>query len=125
MLPKRLPLLSGIGADCEIADKGYESNRLLSSPVKKVHGGHTAPVEPKATLGIRPGILSPAQPDPTGIQQTEALVQIATRNDGRSIYSLSPLSDLLSHLGLPTADSSSGAVGGWLARRSSWPLFSR
>ena len=53
-----IPLLTGLEAGAVIADKGYESNRLLDFVrASGSRGRHTAQVKPERTLGIRPGTL--------------------------------------------------------------------
>ena len=62
--PEATPLLDGIETGSVIADKGYESNRILAAyPLKRCYSDHTTQGQPEKSVGIRPGTIPAAQPD--------------------------------------------------------------
>ena len=50
--PQAIPLLEGIETGAVIADKGYESNRILAFIRSTGYGGNTAQIQPEGALGI-------------------------------------------------------------------------
>ena len=91
-----IPLLTGIETGAVIADKGYESNRVLAFIRDRRQGprsgsGHTAPVKPEGPLGIRRELYRERNLIERAFNKLKRWRRIATRHDRKSLYFLSAL----------------------------------
>ena len=105
--PQAISLLHGIETGSVIADKGYESNRILGYIRSK---GATAVIPLKVNRGEHWKYDCEVYRQRNLIERAFSKLRhwrrIATLYDRRPVLSLSALSGLLGHLGLEIVDSS-------------------
>ena len=105
--PQAIPLLTGLETSAVIANKGYESNKIVAFMQST---GSTAVIPPKSNRKdpweYDKELYRGAQPDRTGLRQAEALEKNRhkVRPAGASTLPVSPVSGRFSHLGLVIVD---------------------
>ena len=104
--PQAVPLLTGIETGAVLADKGYESNRILAF-IRSC--GATAVIPPKAnrkeTWEYDRELYRQRNLIERAFNKLKHWRRIATRYDLRQLLSIGALSGLLGNLGLTNVDS--------------------